>query len=91
MDIALELCDTYVFDYMYAKVLPVQPAPYSLNGGPSNVTITDFKAASPWRFQPASSILSFQPTDAAYMSQWTRDNVYRQLFSLFLITWWVFL
>jgi len=87
MDIALELCDTYFFDYMYAKVLPAQPAPYSLNGAFSNSTITDLKAASPWHFEPASSILSFPPTDAAYMSQWTRDNAYRQLFSLFIITW----
>lgn len=87
MDIALELCDTYIFDYMYSAVLPAKPAPYSLNGGAGNSTVFDFKAAPPWQFEPASSIISFSPSDAAYTSQWNRDNIFRQAFSLFLITW----
>ncbi|KAF8859676.1 hypothetical protein BDZ45DRAFT_355076 [Acephala macrosclerotiorum] len=87
MDIALELCDTYIFDYMYAAALPVQPAPYNLKDGLGNATTLDFKTASPWQFSPASSILSFSPSDAAYLSAWDRDNIYRQAFSLFLITW----
>lgn len=86
MDIALELCDTYIFDYMYKAILPVQPAPYDLNGG-SNATTVDYKAVSKWQFSPASSLLSFPPTEAAYMSAWDRDNIYRQALSLFLITW----
>jgi lathosterol oxidase len=89
MDIALELCDTYVFDHMYAALLPAKPAPYSLSGASGNASISDFKAASPWQFEPASSLISFSPSDAAYMSQWNRDNIFRQAFSLFLITWWV--
>ncbi|KUJ20111.1 uncharacterized protein LY89DRAFT_470878 [Mollisia scopiformis] len=87
MDIALELCDTYIFDYMYRAILPVQPAPYGLQDGMGNATTYDYKAASSWQFKPASSILSFTPTDAAYMSTLDRDNIYRQSFSLFLITW----
>lgn len=85
MDIALELLDRYVFDHMYAATLPAKPAPYSLNDAGANAT--DLKAASTWKFEPASSIISFAPTDAAYMSQWNRDNIFRQAFSLFLITW----
>jgi len=87
MDIALELCDRYIFDSLYAAILPAKPAPYSLNGGSGNATAFDFKAASTWQFEPASSIISFAPTDAAYMSQWNRDNIFRQTVSLFLITW----
>jgi lathosterol oxidase len=87
MDIALELCDTYAFDYIYASLLPVQPAPYNLQGGLSNSSISSLKAASPYQWQPASKILSFPPGDAAWMSQWTRDNIYRQALSLFFITW----
>jgi lathosterol oxidase len=86
MDIPLECLDTFVFDYLYAAVLPAQPAPHrhSLNDGFSNVSLAD---ASPWSYQPASKFLSFRPREVAYMSQLTRDNQYRQLFSLFLITW----
>lgn len=87
MDIALELCDTYAFDYIYASLLPVRPAPYNLQGGLSNSSISSLKAASPYQWQPASKILSFPPGDAAWMSQWTRDNIYRQALSLFFITW----
>jgi len=87
MDIALELCDTYIFDYMYKAILPAQPLAYNLNDGVGNATAFDYRAASKWQFEPASSILSFPPTDAAYMSTLDRDNIYRQAFSLFLITW----
>lgn len=87
MDIALELCDTYAFDYVYSTLLPASPSPYNLNDGFGNATTFDTKAASPWQWQPASQFLSFPPTDAAYMSQWSRDNIYRQFLSLFLIMW----
>jgi lathosterol oxidase len=87
MDIALELCDTFLLDYMYKAILPAQPAPYSLRDGTGNATALDYRAASKWEFKPASTILSFTPRDAAYMSAWDRDNIYRQMFSLFLITW----
>ncbi|TVY88002.1 Delta(7)-sterol 5(6)-desaturase [Lachnellula willkommii] len=87
MDIALELCDTYAFDYIYSALLPASSSPYNLNDGFSNATTFDAKAASPWQWHPASQFLSFPPTDAAYMSQWPRDNIYRQFLSLFLIMW----
>lgn len=87
MDIALELCDTFLFDHMYKAILPAQPAPYNLHNGGGNATTLDYRAASKWQFKPASSLLSFTPRDAAYMSAWDRDNVYRQNLSLFLITW----
>lgn len=87
MDIALELCDTYLFDHMYKAILPAQPAPYNLHNAASNSTALDYRAASKWEFKPASTILSFTPGDAAYMSAWDRENIYRQAFSLFLITW----
>jgi Delta7-sterol 5-desaturase len=85
MDIALELCDKYFFDYLYAAALPLLP-PANLNFGAGNSSGWDPKAASSWHFKPASELLSFQPTEAAYLSQWTRDNVYRQNISLYIIT-----
>lgn len=89
MDIALEFCDTFFFDHVFAKVFPASPPPYSLDGA-SNSTIAGLKAASPWQYKPATSFLSFTPRDAAYMSELNRDNIYRQAFSLFLIMWYVF-
>ncbi len=92
MDIALELLDTYVFDAAYATLLPAKPAPYSLSSntfGNNTTSIADLKAASPWHFEPASELISFTPGDMAYMSQWNRDNIYRQALSLFLITWYL--
>lgn len=89
MDIALELTDTYIFDYFYSAILPVRDAPYSLKEGFENSTILDIKAASPWRYQPSNPFIQLAPSDAAYMSTLARDNIYRQTFSLFIITWFV--
>lgn len=89
MDIALEFCDTFFFDHVFAKVFPASPPPYSLDGA-SNSTISSLKAASSWNYKPATSFMSFTPRDVAYMSELNRDNIYRQAFSLFLIMWYVF-
>jgi lathosterol oxidase len=87
MDIALELLDTFAFDYIYSTLLPAQPVPYGLKDRMGNGTTLDARSASSWQFEPASKMISFQPRDAAYMSQWNRDNIYRQTVSLFCITW----
>lgn len=86
MDIPLECFDTFFFDHVYAALLPALPSPYSLHSGLANASLAD---SSPWTYQPSSKFLSFQPRDAAYLSQWTRDNPYRQFISLFFITWCV--
>lgn len=87
MDIALELCDTFFFDYVYAAVLPSSPASFSIKDGFGNSTIANLKAVSAWHFEPASQYLSWRPRDAAWMSQLARDNPIRQFISLFLIMW----
>jgi lathosterol oxidase len=83
MDIVLECFDKYIFDHIYAAALPAAaPTHFNQTGAEWNP-----KAASSWQWEPASALLSFQPTDAAYKSAWTRDNLYRQLITLYLITW----
>lgn len=84
MDIPLECFDTYIFDHIYAALLPAQHSTYGLNDGLSNASLAD---SSTWTYQPSSKFVSFEPYDAAYLSQWTRDNIYRQFLSLFIITW----
>lgn len=90
MDIALELCDTYFFDYLYSAILPAQSAVYtSSKDGLNNTTSLHSRQPSSWQFEPATQFISFPPGEAAYTSQWMRDNIYRQFLSLVLVTWYV--
>ncbi|EKG16215.1 Fatty acid hydroxylase [Macrophomina phaseolina MS6] len=90
MDVVLEAFDTYLFDYLYSVALP-SPAVHLGQPAASNATysaIPEMPApAQAWQWEPASRYLSFPPTDYAYRSSLTRDNMYRQALSLFLITW----
>lgn len=88
MDIVLELADTYGLDQFYSAIAPASPAPYDLlRDGAANATQQSLAAASTWQYHPASKYISFTPSDAAYGSSLLRDNLYRQGFSLFLLTW----
>lgn len=86
MDIVLEVADTLFGDYLYATFQPAQPAPYDFPHPPSNETVND-KAFSSWTYTPSTHYFSLEPSQYAYMSQWPRDNIYRQALSLFLIVW----
>ncbi len=87
MDVALELTDTFISDYIYAALYPAQPAPYDFPDLQAhNATPPTF---STWQYKPATALFSVQPSQAAYMSAWPRDNIYRQAISIFLITWYV--
>lgn len=103
MDVVLEVFDTLLFDRIYANVLPIHPAVSSFDPIStitaswkgyldSNATfatgpaVGDY-APSGWQFTPASNYFSVQPGEYAYMSRWDRDNVWRQLVSLYIITW----
>lgn len=88
MDIALELVDKYLFDYIYSAVLPLKTPSQLLERGAANGTAWDVKAASSWHYEPASQFISFVPADVAYMSQWSRDNIYRQALTLLVVTWY---
>jgi Delta7-sterol 5-desaturase len=91
MDIVLELVDTFALDYLYATLLPAGPPPYDLlSNAAGNTTTVPRRSLSPWVYKPATVYFSIQPAEAAYMSVWPRDNLYRQALSLFLITWFVF-
>lgn len=84
MDIVLEVSDTFMFDYMYAWLLPAK-----LHDFPEHAQANaSGRAFSTWQYQPATSFFSFEPSDAAYMSAWSRDNILRQSLSSFLILWY---
>lgn len=89
MDLVLELFDTFLFDYMYAYLLPAQQSHPALKN--STVTFSSLREGptpTHYVYYPASEYLSFTPSDFAYKSLWARDDIYRQALSLFLITWY---
>ncbi|KAJ7228513.1 fatty acid hydroxylase [Mycena pura] len=96
MDLVLELCDTYFFDTLYAKLIPL-----SAFAAPE---LTRIHNASATALLPTTSqwskIVSFLPRppisieDASYSvlsqplqtSAWPRDYIPRQILSLFVFT-----
>lgn len=83
MDIVVEFTDTFIADYIYAWAHPAKPAPYDFPGNASAQTF------SSWTYEPASQFINVQPSQAAYMSAWPRDNLHRQLITLYFIVWYV--
>jgi Delta7-sterol 5-desaturase len=96
MDLVLEGFDTYLFDPLYASILPANPSnvAYKVAGGNGSTTLSSMREVptaqySTWEFKPASQFLSFPPSHFAYESSMPRDDIRRQFASLFLITWYV--
>lgn len=87
MDVVLEIFDAYLGDQLYASLLPAY-APTKTPAQYPNGTYSSMRQLpTGYSYEPASQFISFEPTDVSYMSQWSRDNIYRQALSLFLITW----
>jgi lathosterol oxidase len=85
MDVVLEFTDTFIADYVYAWAHPAKPAPYDFPADiASNASAQTF---SSWTYEPASQFINVQPSQAAYMSAWPRDNLFRQLITLYFIVW----
>ncbi|EON65873.1 C-5 sterol desaturase [Coniosporium apollinis CBS 100218] len=95
MDVVVEVFDTFLFDRLYATLLPASYAQYpqyatpktTPNGTYSSMREVPTPYASTYQYRPASEYLSFQPGEYAYMSRWPRDNIFRQAVTLYLITW----
>lgn len=85
MDIVLEVLDTIILDHAYAALHPAN-LPLSDFNSESNATAEPLPS---WRYEPATAYVHLEPSKAAYKSAWSRDNMYRQILSLFLITWYV--
>jgi len=93
MDIVLEGVDRFIFDRMYATLLPVTSSSIAYNASKVNAAFAGSRGVpttyyNNYQFTPASQYISFTPSKYAYMSSLQRDNVWRQMISLFLITWY---
>jgi lathosterol oxidase len=88
MDIVLEAFDTFLFDPIYATLLPGNATALvssnALSARKTAFGIPDTR----WEYAPASQYLSFEPRKYAYMSRLSRDDWRRQLLNLYIITWY---
>ncbi|KAF2114950.1 hypothetical protein BDV96DRAFT_646813 [Lophiotrema nucula] len=88
MDIVLELFDTFLFDPIYATLLPAHSPTPKANATYSSLREqpTGFQPVG-WQYAPASDYISFKPSHYAYESRLPRDDWLRQFITLYLITW----
>ena len=87
MDIVLEAFDTFVFDRIYAELLPAVLGTVTQSKFVANATFTSVRQSpTGYQYEAASHFLSFEPSDFAYMSQLPRNNIFRQAISLYAIT-----
>ncbi|KAI9881401.1 MAG: c-5 sterol desaturase [Pleopsidium flavum] len=89
MDVVLEVFDTFLFDRLYAKLLPASSLASSYHSLKHEAASTTFSSMRemPTVYHAASQFLQLAPSQWAYMSAWPRDNIYRQTLTLYLITW----
>lgn len=91
MDVVLEIADTFIFDPLYAFVLPAASAALAGNATFSSLKEEPTGYARPhatWQYEPSTQYFSIQPSQYAYMSRWPRDDWKRQITTLYLITWY---
>lgn len=86
MDIVLELIDTVIADRVYAHLFPINSDLNGLANEAVNNASIHRKILS-WKWQPATKFFNIEPTQAAYMSSLSRDDPYRQLVTLYFISW----
>ncbi|EDN09721.1 C-5 sterol desaturase [Histoplasma mississippiense (nom. inval.)] len=89
MDVILEVFDTLIFDYFYAKLSSAKDASAisSRFNNSLNETKYDFVGAGGYVYQPTTTYFKLQPSIYAYTSSLPRDYIWRQLFTLYIITW----
>ena len=90
MDVVLEAFDSYLFDPIYARLLPAAPAYNALrtNSSAAFSRISEVPTAyyNNYKFKRASEYIQFTPGLSAHLTSLPRDNPFRQFLSLYLIT-----
>lgn len=90
MDVVLEVFDTFALDRFWAIVHPAVSLVFydSVQDGYANATFSKAgEVHNAYQYSPATQLFSLEPSVWAYRSAWPRDNIYRQIISLYLITW----
>lgn len=89
MDVVLEVFDTFLFDRLYATVLPSSLVSYNQTIGFKNInpTLSSMREIPTGLPTPSNFLFQLEPSEYAYMSAWPREHLWRQGLSLYLITW----
>ncbi|MCJ1353076.1 MAG: c-5 sterol desaturase [Icmadophila ericetorum] len=88
MDVVLEVFDTFIFDRLYAGLLPATSIDFTTNIVKDAATTTFSSMHElPTPYHAASQFLQLKPSQYASMSHLPRHNIWRQTISLYLITW----
>ncbi|KKZ60627.1 hypothetical protein EMCG_04700 [[Emmonsia] crescens] len=89
MDVVLEVLDTFIFDFFYATFAPAKDAGALSSNFSNGFNATDsgFAGSGGYVYQPATGYFHLQPSKYAYTTSLRRDNIWRQLLTLYLITW----
>ncbi|KAK9471366.1 uncharacterized protein V1510DRAFT_201914 [Dipodascopsis tothii] len=84
MDLVLETCDAFLFDPIYAKLFPLPGA-----GAVIGTEVTSIAKNISMTFTPENpyEYTFFPAPTTAYLTTITRDNIFRQFVSLFLVTY----
>lgn len=78
MDVVLDILDTFVFDKLYAFLLPAK-----------SFDLLDQDSLHDYN-RHISRYVTVIPSEYAMQSTWPRDNIFRQFLSLFITIWLVF-
>ena len=88
MDIVLEVFDTFLFDRFWATVYPATTLTHTQNVIKEATATFSSMRELPTPIQPATHFFNLTPSKYASLSQWPRDNIWRQFLTLYLITWY---
>ncbi len=88
MDIVLQIFDTFLFDRFYTAVYPASSMFYTENAVKQATATFSSMREMPTIVHPTTQFFHLAPSQYAYMSQWPRDNIWRQFLTLYLITWY---
>lgn len=87
MDVVLEVFDTFFLDRLYAIALPDRVAGYGKYVVNDATSTFSSMRELPTAVYPSTHLWKLEPSEYAFMSAWPRDNIWRQMLSLYLITW----
>ena len=88
MDIVLQVSDTFLFDRFWSIVYPTSTLNYPKNAVKDATTTFSSIRELPTAIHSSTQFFQLAPSRYAYMSEWPRDNIWRQFCTLYLITWY---
>lgn len=90
MDLLLEVCDTYLLDYVYGKVFPVNMLPSSVTNSVGQFLDLNTGNLNGTAAKPAGDVYGYEPfllefTDYTFQSIFPRYNLFRETLTMFVL------